>query len=535
MSVSAETRETDILIVGSGPVGCTFARWLVPAGRRVLMVDAGAQHSLRPGEHLKNAFAYQRNVDRFTPIVQGMLHPISLPPRPGYTTTLDPISFHPGMGIRSAQNPRQDPSKNLEAAATSYVVGGMFTHWTNNTPRHHPILERIPFISDGEWDVLYGLAERTLNTHVDIFSNSIRHTMVKEALQAHYGNQLPDSCGVQELPVAGERRKDNDEFVHYTGADTVLGPLIDEPEKYTLDHFQILPQHRVKRLVTSGDKVDFAEVEDLMHWRTIRVHADRFVVAAGSILTPQILWNSGIRPLALGRYLTEHPMTFAQIVLSQGIVDRIRTDPRFAERVASVEPLDTVPIPMNDPPPMVWIPVSEERPWHCQIHRDSFQYGALPADIDERLVVDLRWFGMVDPVATNRVTFENDFNDKFGMPHPTFEFGLGEGDRQRAHAMMTDMVEAAQALGGFLTGSEARFMPPGSSLHFMGTHRMGELDDGTCVTDAYSRVWGFRNLYLGGNGQIPTRTASNPSLTSVALAVRAACKILGTSPSLDTS
>jgi len=315
----------------------------------------------------------------------------------------------------------------------------------------------------------------------------------------------------------------------------VLGPLVDQPEKYALDQFQILPQHRVKRLVASGDRVEFAEVEDLMHWRTIRVHADRFVVAAGSILTPQILWNSGVRPRALGRYLTEHPMTFAQIVLSQGIVEGIRSDPRFAERVANVEPLDTVPIPMNDPPPMVWIPVSEKRPWHCQIHRDSFQYGALPDDIDERLVVDFRWFGMVDPVATNRVTFEDDFNDKFGMPHPTFEFSLGDADRQRAHAMMTDMVDAAQALGGFLTGSEPRFMPPGASLHFMGTHRMGEVDDGTCVTDAYSQVWGFRNLFLGGNGQIPTRTASNPSLTSVALAIRAACKILGTSPSLGAS
>lgn len=533
MKAHAKSIETDVLIIGTGPIGCTYARWLVTQGRRVLMVDAGPQHSPRPGEHLKNAFVYQRNIDKFTPIVQGMLHPISLPPRPGYTTTLDPISFHPDAGIRSAQNPRQDPSTNLEAAAASYAVGGMFTHWTNNTPRHHPTMERIPFISDDEWEVLYGLAERTLNTHRDVFTGSIRHTVVKEALQAHYGDRLPHGFGVQELPVAGERRRDNDEFVRYTGADTVLSPLIDEAGRYDLDHFRILPQHRVKRLVTSGDRVDCAEVEDLMDWQTIAVRADLFVVACGSILTPQVLWNSNIRPPALGRYLTEHPMTFTQVVLSERLVEQIRGDSRFSERLASAEPLDTVPIPMHDPPPTVWIPVSEERPWHCQIHRDSFQYGALPADIDERLIVDLRWFGMVDPVATNRVRFEDDFNDKFGMPHPTFEFRLGEDDRRRAHAMMTDMVEAAQVLGGFLIGSEPRFMPPGSSLHFMGTHRMGEADDGTSVTDTFSRAWGFRNLYLGGNGQIPMPTASNPSLTSVALAIRSACKIVGVSPSQE--
>ena len=45
--------------------------------------------------------------------------------------------------------------------------------------------------------------------------------------------------------------------------------------------------------------------------------------------------------------------------------------------------------------------------------------------------------------------------------------------------------------------------------HVMGTCRMGDNDDGTCVTDRFGRVWGTDNLYLATVGLIPTPLAVN--------------------------
>jgi choline dehydrogenase-like flavoprotein len=73
---------------------------------------------------------------------------------------------------------------------------------------------------------------------------------------------------------------------------------------------------------------------------------------------------------------------------------------------------------------------------------------------------------------------------------------------------------------------EPTTLPAGSSLHYQGTYRIGPKDDGSSVCDPTGKVWGIKNLFLGGNGLIPTETACNPTLTNVALAVMGAEEII---------
>jgi pyranose oxidase len=124
------------------------------------------------------------------------------------------------------------------------------------------------------------------------------------------------------------------------------------------------------------------------------------------------------------------------------------------------------------------------------------------------------------PRAADRVEFSDDREDAFGMPAPTIHYELTERELAEEAGALEHLERAGAVLGAFPPGGEPRVMPKGSSLHYMGTFRMGEADDGTSVCDTSSRVWGYDNLFVGGNGVIPTANACNPTLTSVALAIR---------------
>ncbi|XP_062506233.1 uncharacterized protein LOC134182805 [Corticium candelabrum] len=533
--------KTDILVIGSGPVGSTFARVLVENGRNVLMVEAGPYTSRRPGWHLKNSYVYQRDFNSFTGLISSHLHDSSVATSNKPTITLDPSAFHVDLTddkykgfVRNSQNPKQNPFLNIDGEAEAFCVGGMAVHWTCAIPRECVDIERSSLLADREWEELYKVAEDYLCRHTDVFDDSIRHTVVKNTIESCF----PDR-GVRSLPLAVTANKYNKALVTWSGTDVILGDnlidMIDNPEK---EQFQLLPEHLCYQLGVSedGKEIVIARCTDLTRNQKVVIYANHYVICCGAVRTPQLLYASNIRPKALGHYLCEQPKSFCQIVLNEEIIMGIRKGsligltPEMKKKVHDYideNPEDPVPIPSDDKAPQVNIPFSKKNPYHCQIHRDAFKYGAVPPNVDDRLIVDLRWFGYMEPNVNNRLEFETDIKDRFGMPQPTFYFQLSPEDSQRAHAMIDDMTKAAVALGGFLPGSEPQFMPIGSSLHLTGSVRMGSKDDDTSVCDTYSKVWGLENLWLGSNGVIPTGTASNVTLTSVALAIRSARRILG--------
>jgi pyranose oxidase len=422
-------------------------------------------------------------------------------------------------------NPDQEDWENIPAAASSFNVGGMGAHWTCCTPRPTPV-DRIPFINEDEWDTLITRAEKLLKTNQDSFTASLRGQVVKEALSELLDTKLPKERKVQMLPLACERRSKS--WGEWTGVDTILGPLA-EPGQIPKNRFELRPETICRELLIdgdriAGDRIAGAKVEHLPSGQSETILADIVIVAANAFYTPQLLWKSNIRPRA-GHYLNDQPMAFCQIVLKRQLLNKIGN--LWGAPNPNVDP---VPIPRNDPIPNVWIPFSyPEHPFHCQIHRDAFPYSIVPSNtgIDHRAIIDLRWFTRKEIRYQDRITFSDKYVDMYGMPQITFHYTLSEVDELTIQAAMSDMARAGEALGAFLPGAEPQILARGSSLHFQGTFRMGpsnNAEDSVC--DPYSKVWGFQNLYLGGNGIIPTSTACNPTLTSITLALRACDQIL---------
>lgn len=120
--------------------------------------------------------------------------------------------------------------------------------------------------------------------------------------------------------------------------------------------------------------------------------------------------------------MTEQTMAFCQVMLKRSLVNNVINDPYHLGWTAIVEkhmkdnPKDPLPFPFSDPDPQVYTPLSEKFPWHTQIHRDAFGYGGVPNNIDQRLVVDLRFFGFTKPIFDNAVKFKQGIKDGFGMP-----------------------------------------------------------------------------------------------------------------------
>ncbi|MCM0616830.1 GMC oxidoreductase [Paenarthrobacter sp. TYUT067] len=513
MDTPIQTQHFDVVVVGSGPAGSSTARTIIDEHPElsVLVVEAGPRITEPSGRHIKTlSDLSQRQAAQLAS--QGPDRLKAPGPQASAASQVDePMSLvgRPGTFLlgSSAVQPGED---GMAAAAMSSNVGGMGAHWTCACPPPGDG-ERVDFIPAVDFDEALGKARELLCVTQEAFAGAPLSKVIADTLAADLNPGRPLDRQVQPMPLAVRIKADGTRY--WTGPDVILGDLAEGPT----DRFELRASTAALRIVHQDGAAKAVELLDVETGRRYAVGATAVVVAADALRSPQLLHASGIRPKALGHYLNDQPEVVAGVRLRSSIVpDEVKNRAKDRQRT-SIDPVGGVN----------WVPFDQQSyPFHGQVMQmDASPVQLVPSDeLWSDSIVGLGWFACKDLQFDDRVEFSDIEVDHLGLPAIRIHYNLTSKDHATIAAMSAEVRRLAELLGEMIDEAPI-VLPNGSSLHYQGTVRMGATDDGKSVCDTDGQVWGTKNIYVAGNGVIPTPTACNPTLTAAALAVRTARRI----------
>jgi choline dehydrogenase-like flavoprotein len=492
------TPHTDVLIVGSGIMGSVVARLLreTDPALEITMVDGGSAIGGTPGLHLHDLddpVLWSRYNEQVATGIQGMYTGAEVVREVADSLT----GLPPGMYHALALG---EDAEAMPATALAWNAGGMGVHWTAATP--WPAGDEVfDFGDPARWTADLETAHRVLSVAPAPIGPTEVGRIVLDVLRRRFDGVGPDDRRPQPMPMAVTATASGP--LPRTAPGTVFPALATGADPA----FTLVTGTLAASLLVSDGRVTGARLRRVADGAESELLASAVVVCADALRTPQLLFASGIRPEALGRHLNEHAFITARVLLD---LDRFGLE------------LDALPLPRPGEfsTDSLWLPQNgAAQPFHGQIMNRTY------VDGDDRPLahsVGLSLYAPVESRPENRLVFSTTGTDLAGMPRIGVEFDHSEADRTLIRRALDEVRSMAEEFGPFDPATESALLPPGSSLHLTGTVRAGVADDGTSVCDPDGRVWGYDNLYLAGNGVIPTAMAANVTLTGAVTAVRAA-------------
>jgi choline dehydrogenase-like flavoprotein len=515
--------DTDVCIIGAGAAGGTLAFELARRGVRVVVLESGPRHDFARRREYVRRYLRRENPWRSSPLeldrqTLGGRVPYRLDGNrargvggstlhwEGYALRLHPDDFR----LRSLHGIADDwpiSYADLEpyyAAAERAlgVAGAADEPWGPARSTPFP-LPPFPF---SHADGLFAPACRTLGV-------GVHHLPQARNSVAYGGRPACHACGTCHVCPTGAKASID---------------LTHVPEAEATGNARIVTEATVLRLeVDRSGQVDaavFARPDRIEQ----RVRARVLVAAAGAVENARLLLLSSSRrfPSGLanrsglvGRFFMSHPsidvmgrarekvhpyrIGFSTAMSRQFAIERDRaTRGAFLlEFLNSAGPTpERIAVTSG-----LW---GEALRRHV---RDEFGHW-----------LGIRVYAEQLPDRANAVSLSPRVTDYFGSRAPHVQYGVGGYERKA-------LDEAREVAGRVLTTMGLTQVRPTAlsyAGHQMGTHRMGT-DAAISVVDASLRCHDVDNLYLVGAGCFVTGSASPPTLTIVALAIRAAEHIAG--------
>ena len=547
----ASVAQADVVIVGSGAAGGMAAYSLTKAGLRCILLEAGRDYDP------------QAEVNMFAPESDAPLRGAATPDKPfgyfdatvggGWQVDGEPYTQREGSDFRWYR-PR--------------MLGGRTNHWGRHVPRFGPY-DFKPFSRDGlgvDWPIgyddvapFYDRVERMvgvnggpigLENHPDSPPGCLMpppHPRIPEMLikaaaedlgipvrAAHTAvltRDMPDAVAPRSACLNATPCTRGCTIGAMFQTTTSLLPMAKATGRLT-----IVTDAMVSRVTMARpDRAAGVEYVDRRTGLRHTMNARTVVLAAGTGETTRLLLNSGEggRGLAnssgeLGRNLTDSTGASFRAYIP-ALADR----PRYNEDGIGGQ---HIYIPF-------WLYQQQKRGeldfargYHFEI---GGRFGIPPADAVPRVwgsalkkavrsasgaTIQLTLRGEMIPNTDSFCEADPVVKDRFGIPVLRFAFRWSQNEvNQVAHGRRTAHA-VFKRMGGTILDPD---LPPekimtagGEIIHELGTARMGA-DKRSSVVDGYGQTWDVDNLVLMDGAVFASGAHKNPTLTILALALRA--------------
>lgn len=286
----------------------------------------------------------------------------------------------------------------------------------------------------------------------------------------------------------------------------------------------LLTGARVRSLELDGEgrvkSVHYWDVQD----RTYReVRAKSFVLAAGCIESTQILLNSSIANSSglVGHHLTEHiygsveaylPQLMGRPIVNEDsnganvFIPDLTRNWRGNKFIRGYQIYPTGGIPETTLVGMNLAGFGQE--WKRKIR----QYYTAN--------VSVLMQGEVLPYRENRIELDERLRDDAGIPGVRFHYAWHENERAMFQNFREVAAELLRKAGAeMLADTDPKPFPHGSSIHYVGTARMGSSPKSS-VVNKWNRSHDVPNLWINDAAVFVTAGNPNPTITILALAMR---------------
>jgi choline dehydrogenase-like flavoprotein len=529
--VVAKDDKVDVCIVGSGAAGGVMAKELCEGGAKVVMLEAGRR--VNPWDLLSHRWPYE-------------------------------LPFRGFRGEKQAPFYQGDVAKSISYADSDHitidrvrVLGGRTMHWNAVTLRYAPrdfkewsmqgIEEDWPLTYE-EIAPYYDRIEQTIGVcgnddHLDILPAGKNYLPpIPWRCSEHAMKRATDAMGIPLIAVRKAvltRPYDKRAQCHYCGhcmdgcdvASIFSSPDCMLPKAQATGNFTLRENALAREvLVDSEGLASGVSYIDTATGAEKQIKASIVVVCCSTVESARLLLNSRSpkHPAGLanssgkvGHYLNGH--------LNESII--IYLDEFAGQKPTNQDgATDHVYVPRYN---HLFGKTDYVGGWGFQVNYSTYMfpqqatrmpgYGATFKERVRKMQPGFLSFGAWGKVTAedrNQVTVDQSRVDAHGIPTPVVHFRFSENDHALWRASSASIMEVSSHMKGTAFPSFGKG-PTGFASHEVGTVRMGK-DPRTSVLNGYCQARDVKNLFVTDGSSFTTSSEKNPTLTIMALSMRAA-------------